>query len=141
MKFDLTGWKPDDALAAAEQAFSDWYDRRYGLKRDAADGFVKILQDFLKADPSKFRNPGGASVESEDPMGWHDASLTYIPQSTWSQFFPAAEGTKAATALVDIGMLLSGDEGRHKRKAPRTITGRPRLYTLNTERVMAYKGD
>jgi len=138
-KFGLTGWHPSAAFEAAEQAFLDWYDRRYGAKREAADAFVTSLQQFLSANLASLPKVGDAAVAGADPIGWHDPSNVYLPPITWSQIFPGAEGQKAAKALNDMQMLLSGEGGRFMRKAPRALPGRPRLYTVMINRVTAYK--
>lgn len=100
---------------------------------------MKLLQDFLSANLDTFPKPGDLIVEGAETSGWHDAARAYLPAFTWAQLFPEAEGTKAAKALLDIEILVPGDQGRHTRRSPRSIVGRPRLYTLNTERLMAYK--
>jgi hypothetical protein len=38
-------------------------------------------------------------------------------------------------------MLVTGEDGRLTRKAPRAIAGRPRLYTVIIDRVTTYKVD
>ncbi|SIT24644.1 Uncharcterized protein, DUF927 family [Gemmobacter megaterium] len=135
----LTGWTRDEAVDAAELMFLDWYDRRYGAKRDAADAFVSTLQQFLSTKLTSLPKVDDAAVAGVDPIGWCDASRVYLPQMTWSQLFPGADGQKAATALRDMQMLVSGEDGRLTRKAPRAIPGRPRLYTVIIDRVTVYK--
>jgi len=138
-KFGLTGWEPTDARDAAEQAFRDWYDRRYADKRDAADEFVRPLQDFLKAnldalDDLKARR----SVDDATP-GWRDETKVYLKRATWQALYPNVDATRAAKALIEMKLLLKGD-GKHLLcRAPHAIDGRPRLYTVNVDRLMAYK--
>ncbi len=138
-EFRLTGWTEHEAGNAAEKAFLDWYDRRYGTRREAVEGFVKPLQDFLTANLNSLPNSEGPHVAGTDPAGWRDGSRAYLPQTTWTRIFSGVDGTKAAQALLDMEMLLPGEEGRLARKAPRKIPGRPRLFTLNVHRVMAFK--
>lgn len=138
-KFGLTGWGHGEAENVAEQAFNDWYDRRYGAKREAVESFVKPLQDFFTANLNGLPDLKTPLAKGEDPEGWRDATHAYLPTITWSKLFPGASSTFAAKALLDMQMLMPGEEGRNTRKAPRAIPGRPRLYTLNTERVMAFK--
>jgi len=137
--FGLTGWDQHDARTAAEQAFIDWYDRRYSVKREAVSSFAIPLQRFLAANLNLLVMTDGALAPDDDPAGWRDASRAYLPSSTWSRLFPGADGTRAAKALLDLQMLSPGDGGRLTRKAPRSIPGRPRLYTVNVDRVMAYR--
>lgn len=139
--FGLTGWGDQEALAAAEQAFLDWYDRRYSAKRDALDCCVKSLQKFLTVSLSALPEIGKQHVVGAKSFGWRDASRVYLPSDTWAILFPASEGARAAKALLDMQMLVPGEDGRYMRKAPRTIPGRPRLYTLNTERVQTYRSE
>lgn len=139
--FGLTGWDQHGAKTAAEQAFIDWYDRRYSVKREAVSSFAIPLQRFLAANLNQLVMTGGTLAPGDNPAGWRDASRAYLPQNTWSRLFPGIEGTSAAKALLDLQMLSPGDGGRPTRKAPRplSIPGRPRLYTVNVDRVMAYR--
>lgn len=139
--FGLTGWNKNEAEAAAELMFLDWYDRRYGAKRDAVDAFVTTLQQFLSTKLTSLPKVGDTAVAGVDPIGWRDTTRVYLPQMTWSRLFPDADGQKAATALRDMQMLVTGEDGRLTRKAPRAIAGRPRLYTVIIDRVTAYKVD
>jgi len=138
-KFGLTGWDQAAARDAAEQAFRDWYDRRYADKRDAVDEFVRPLQDFLKAnldvlDDLKARR----SVDDATP-GWRDETKVYLKPATWQALYPNNDGTRAAKALIEMKLLLKGDGKHLMRRAPQAISGRPRLYTVNIDHVMAYK--
>lgn len=138
-KFGLTGWSEGEATAAAEQAFLDWYDRRYGAKREAVESYVKPLQDFLAANMNSLPDLSGPHLAGVQPIAWSDAQRAYLPKMTWESVFSNLDATKAAKALLDMDMLLPGEEGRFARKAPRSIEGRPRLYTVNVERVMSFK--
>lgn len=138
-KFGLTGWEDREAENAAEQAFLDWYDRRYGVRREAVESFVKPLQEFLSANLNGLPKVDGPHVAGDEPAGWIDASRAYLAQITWGAIFAGVDGTNAAKALLNMDMLIPGEEGRSMRKAPRKIPGRPRLYTLNIDRVMAFK--
>jgi len=53
--------------------------------------------------------------------------------------FPGGSATSAAKALLDMQMLLPGEEGRFTRRFSRAVPGRPRLYGINVDRVMVYK--
>jgi len=135
----LTGWEKGEAAQVAKQAFIDWYDRRYGAKREAAGASVKTLQDFLAANSGALVSPGpqaGGVV-----LGWRSGGHVYLPSSTWTKIYPGEEGAKAAKALLDMQLLLPGENGRNTRKAPRTIPNRPRVYTVNADRVAAYKAE
>ncbi|WP_157851844.1 DUF927 domain-containing protein [Rhodobacter capsulatus] len=138
-KWDLTGWEEKDAIEAARTAFLDWYERRFGEKRDAADTVVTCLKSFLDDELAKLhhlRTTGSALAPIE---GWRDDTRAYLPPETWSKIYPGIEGSEAAKALLDMHLLVPGDNGRPMRKSPRAIPGRPRLYTVNLERVDAYK--
>lgn len=137
--FDLTGWQQHAALQAAEAAFLDWYDRRYGSKREAVETYVKALQGFLTSNLAAMPDVAGPHNPPTNPAGWKNATQIFLTSETWSKIFPANDNIKAGKALLDMDMLIAGEEGRLTRKAPRTIPGRPRLYTVNIIRVMAYK--
>lgn len=137
----LTGWGRHEAVFAARQAFLDWYGRRYGAKREVVEAFVKPLKDFLAANLNALPDLSAAQPAPVAPFGWRDATRAYLPPQTWSTIFTGLDGTRAARALIDMQLLLPGEDGRLMREAPRAIPGRPRLYTVNTARVMAYKPD
>ncbi|NYS26395.1 DUF927 domain-containing protein [Rhodobacteraceae bacterium 2376] len=137
----LTGWMEHAARDAARQAFLDWYDHRYGTKREAVADYVTPLKDFLTANLNALPDPSVAQSASVTPLGWCDATHAYLPVQTWSSIFAGADGTKAARALIDMQLMQPGEKGRLMRKAPRAIPGRPRLYTVNIARVRAYKPD
>lgn len=103
-KFGLTGWGDGEAENAAEQAFNDWYDRRYGAKREAVESFVKPLQDFLAANLNGLPDLKSLPAKGYDPEGWRDATRAYLPTMTWSKLFPGANSNVAAKALADMQM-------------------------------------
>jgi putative DNA primase/helicase len=115
--------------------------RRYSTKRDAAGCYVKSLQNFLTQHLGALAEAGKPNATVSNPVGWKDNSKVYLPSNIWSSIFPATEGTSAAKALLDMQLLLPGEDGRHTRKAPRSIPGRPRLFTLNIDRVQTCKAD
>lgn len=135
----LTGWGETDAVDAAHAAFIDWYERRFGDKRDAVDSVAKRLKAFLDAELSSLQHLNALQVSDTDVQGWRDDTRAYLTAATWSKLYPDAEGATAAKALLDMQMLVPGDGGRLMRKAPRGVPSRPRLYTLNLERIDAYK--
>lgn len=140
-ELELTGWSSNEASTVAEQAFADWYDRRYAEKRDSVDRCIKPLQQFFTANLNHLVKVEDAKTESAEQVGWRDHTHALLPQHTWSQLFPGADGTTAAKALLELQMLSPGEAGRLMRKAPRTIPERPRLYAVNVGRVMAYRRD
>lgn len=140
-ELQLTGWSPTEASTVAEQAFADWYDRRYAEKRDSVDRCIKPLQQFFAANLNTLVKVEDAKTESAEQVGWRDESHALLPQHTWSELFPGADGTSAAKALLDLQMLSPGETGRLMRKSPRSIPDRPRVYAVNFGRVMAYRPD
>ncbi|MFO1202487.1 MAG: hypothetical protein U1E58_07595 [Tabrizicola sp.] len=140
--FGLTGWPQNEAFNAAELAFLEWHDRRYSIKREAANDYIKLLQDFLSANLHLFPTIGvqSTSTGGPDPVGWKDNIRIYLPAETWSKLFPGTAGTAAAKALLDLNLLVLGDEaGRLMRKGPRALPGRKRVYTLTTDRLISYR--
>ena len=135
----LTGWSETDAVDAAHAAFVDWYERRLGDKRDAVDSVAKRLKAFLDAELSSLQHLNAPQVFDADVQGWRDDTRVYLTAATWSKLYPDAEGATAAKALLDMQMLVPGDGSHLMRRAPRSVSGRPRLYTLNLERIDAYK--
>jgi putative DNA primase/helicase len=141
-RFGLTGWGENEALEAAERAFVDWYDRRYGERRDAVETFVETLRDYFSKSLTSLPMVTGPHVSGVTPDGWRDASRVYLTPEAWARIFPGADGTAAAKAFHDMEMLLAGETGRLTRKAPRAIPGkRQRLYTLNIDRVNEFSAD
>ncbi len=141
-QFGLTGWDRTAAHDAAAQAFRDWYDCRYGDKREAVDAVVTPLQNFLAANINALVD---ASVPSTGatPIGWRDATYAYLPSQTWVSIFPGIDATKAAKSLVEMQLLKTAEGNRVMCKAPRALKleGRPRLYKVNIARTAAYKPD
>lgn len=138
----LTGWDKSAARDAAKLAFFDWYDRRYGAKREAVNEYVKLLQRFLTDNLGQLNDLTRNQPDPSAPLGWRDATRAYLPQQVWSTIFVGVEGSKAAKALVEMQMLLP-EAGRILRKAPRTIglSPRPRLYAVRIDTVTAYKAE
>ncbi|PYF10389.1 uncharacterized protein (DUF927 family) [Rhodobacter viridis] len=134
----LTGWSDDAAVEAARTAFLDWYERRFGEKREAVDTVVEPLKTFLDNELATLSPLRGDQTES-NLHGWRDDTRAYLTAETWARLYPETEGARAAKALLDMQMLLPGEGGRTMRRASRHIPGRPRLYTLNLERIDAYK--
>ena len=137
----LTGWSTYAARDVARQAFFDWYDSHYGAKREAVADYVTPLKDFFTANLNALTSLPLTQPAPVTPLGWRDATRAWLPPQTWSTIFTGDEGTRAARALIDMQLMLPGEDGRLMRKAPHAIKGRPRLYTIDTARVMAYKPD
>jgi len=140
-RFGLTGWQVNEATNAAEMAFQEWYERKFEAKRDAVDKFVAPLREFLAASKSSLHEVGTPATSCLAPVGWRDATRVYVPIATWATIYPGAEATAAAKALIALGMLFGGEGDRMTRKAPRLIPGRPRLYTINIQKLAAYRSE
>lgn len=138
-RFGLTGWAKNEAMNAAEQAFADWYQRSYATKREAADRFVTPLRNFLSVNWKLLQDLSSTPVAGPAPDGWRDETRVFLPATIWADIFTPREAAAAAKSLADMGMLLEGEEGRLMRKAPRSIPGRPRLYTINLSKIDAYR--
>lgn len=134
-EFGLTGWPQTAAEEAAEAAFLDWYDRLHGDKHDAASEALLRLKGYVAADDAAIFKLGCEGELLGEPEAWRDASRLYILPEVWARIMLGLDEKAVCKALVDIGVLQAGDGGRLMRKAPRTIPGRPRLYTVNMERV------
>lgn len=141
--FGLTGWTKYDAINAAKEAFLDWHDRRQSFGAADANVFVRILKDFMSKELTSLPEVTQASVCPGKPAGWRDARRLYLTVETWSRLFGGGggDGDKAASVLKGLHILLPEDQRRFTRKAPRSIPGRPRLYTLITDRISAFKLD
>ncbi|WP_175610469.1 DUF927 domain-containing protein [Rhodobacter aestuarii] len=116
-EMELTGWGEIDASDAARAAFLDWYERRFGEKRDAADAFVMCLKSFLETEHAHLQEIHAPSLAQGEIKGWYDATRAYIPTETWCALFPGDAGEKAANALRDMAILLPGDGGRLRRRS------------------------
>ncbi|OOY19589.1 hypothetical protein BMI86_13185 [Thioclava sp. DLFJ5-1] len=134
----LTGWAQGDATSASTRAFLDWYDRRFVDVLEDGAGYVKALQKYLTASLTTLPLVDGAH-SGVAPEGWRDMTKAYLTSQTWTQLFPAEAGALAAKRMVELHLLVPGEEGRLQRKAPRAIPGRPRLYTVDVSRVMSFK--
>ena len=139
--FDLTGWDQREAMQAAEQAFLDWYDWRFGARHEAVADYVTSLNAFLADRASDLVKTGAPNPNEADPVGWSDHCRIYLSPETWGALFGGAEGNKAAKALRDMQILIPGDGDHLARKSPRSIPGRPRLYTLDRARLLNFRKD
>ncbi|WP_054005038.1 DUF927 domain-containing protein [Cypionkella psychrotolerans] len=135
--FKLTGWDEGDAHKFATAAFLDWHDRIHGAKHEGLANVIVPIQQFLTAKLDTLPEVG--TLVSSDPIGWKDASRVFLTADCWHQIYPGSTAATAATALMKMSLLLLGEDGRHMKKAPRAIPGRPRLYTLKIADVMRYK--
>ncbi|WP_417589143.1 DUF927 domain-containing protein [Pararhodobacter oceanensis] len=140
-EFSLTGWAPRDALAAAKEAFLDWYDRRHSAQHDTANRYVKALKDYINAHGGNIHDLADQHTANPQVLGWKDAARIYLPDDTWNAIFPAPERTKAASSLRDVQILVAAEKGRLKVKAPRAIPDRPRVYALSIEALNGYSTD
>lgn len=138
-KWGLTSWDASEAVSAAKEAFVDWFERRYTDRFEDGVEFVKPLSAFLAANLSTFIDLEGGGPIREDARGWFDADRIYLPPATWATIFPGVDATAAAKSLLDMGALLSDGGTRFTRRSPRSIPGRPRLYTVMAERLTALK--
>lgn len=136
-KWDLTGWGSDEAIRAAEEAFHDWHQRRYSDKFESGEEFARPLQTFVASNLNSFVDLNGSGPIDETAPGWYDETRVYLSPTTWTSLFPGVEATKAAKALLDVGVLVSDGGGRLTRRAPRSIERRPRLYTVMSNRLKA----
>jgi len=136
-KWDLTGWGSDEAIRAAEEAFLDWHQRRYSDKFESGAEFAQPLQKFVASNLNTFIDLNGSGHIDETALGWFDETRVYLSPTTWMSLFPGVEATKAAKALLEMGVLVSDGGGRLTRRAPRSIEGRPRLYTVMSNRLKA----
>lgn len=139
-KFGLTGWDVPEAGAAAKEAFLDWYDRRYAGENEVLAPSVKTLHRFMANELVGLPLVAGPHVTGDEPKGWRDATLLYLTPMTWAAIFPGDDGLKVAKALREV-QLLRPEGDRLMRKAPRSIPGRPRLYTLDIHRIQEFKAD
>lgn len=134
---NLTGWVPGEAVAAASTVFLDWQDRRFGQKLENVEGAIKQLKAFLSANEAHLQDTSADPIAKADAgvPGWKDASHFYLLHDTWVQMFSPEQQAQAAKALRDMEILIVGDNNRLTRKAPRSIPGRPRVYTLRRDRL------
>lgn len=139
----LTGWSTTAAHDAAKDAFFAWYEHRYDAKREALDGFVQPLQNYLAANLNALADASAPQSGGDAQVGWRDANYAYLPKQTWMKIFPGLDTTAAAKALIEMQLLKSGEGNRTMCKAPRCLNlpGRPRLYKVHIDRVTAYKPD
>ncbi|MCL7464868.1 hypothetical protein [Phaeovulum sp. NW3] len=135
--FGLTGWNKGDALSAAKDGFHDWYDRRYGGLHEELAASVAALKQFMDTHLTGLPMVAGPHGGGE-PKGWRDTKFLYLTPKTWVEIFHGADSSKVAHALREAQMLRP-EGNRPLRKAPRAIPGRPRLSTLDIERVQAFK--
>lgn len=134
----LTGWEKGSARAASMQAFREWHDRQFGERIDRVKRFIQPMQVFLSTRLHELSNVG-TGAPATISLGWTDKTHAYLTPDTWFSIYPGPHAKEAASAMLDLQMLLAGDGGRATKKAPRAVPDRPRLYTVNIERVLTFR--
>lgn len=134
---NLTGWVSGEVQAAAIHAFRDWHDRHFGERIDRVKHFIQPMQVFLLTRLHELAEIGKVVSPVVRP-GWTDGTHAYLTTDTWCSIYPGTHAKDAASAMLDLQLLLAGDGGRATRKAPRAVPDRPRLYTVDIKRVLAF---
>jgi hypothetical protein len=134
----LTGWEKGSAKASSLLAFRDWHDRQFGERIDRVKHFIQPMQVFLSTRLHEL-SAVGTGATGPVSLGWTDKTHAYLTTDTWFSMYPGPHAKEAASAMLDLQMLLAGDGGRATRRAPRSVPDRPRLYTVDIRRVLAFE--
>jgi len=143
----LTGWTTGEALNAAALAFDAWHEAKSSSRIDVETAYLEPLRRFIAANTNGIVNlgkggTGGTSgtnglTVTGTPVGWRDDSFVYLTSESWQTVFPGIGGNEAARALIDAGVMLKGDGNHNARRAPTSVPGRPRLFTVRVDKLLA----
>lgn len=136
-QFGITGWSKGEASEAVMEALRLWLDGRGGSGPSEAREAIRRTRDFIcRHGASRFERLGedglilGQIVH--DRAGWMDKEYFYITPDVWAEDVHAgADPKRAAQYLRDADLLVAEAPTRLKRKAPRSVPSRPRVYWIS----------
>lgn len=129
----LTGWRVGAAREAALEVLGLWLEGRGGVGPAEAREAVARCRDFLtRHGPARFElvEPGVAAAPVRDRAGWRDQQFFYVSDGAWAEMHAGNDAARAARHVADARFLELEKPTRLKRRAPRGVPGRPRLYTV-----------
>lgn len=137
----LTGWPEGAAQEAALEVLGLWLDGRGGGGAAEARDAVARVRAFLAAHGSaRFEPLIGDGTEKAEPSrpvvnraGWSAGGLFYVSTDAWREMHAGADPKRAAKLLAKAGFLEMDADGRHTKKLPRSVAGRPRAYAVKAE--------
>ena len=138
----LTGWKPNDALWAADTCFRSWVDNRGGTGARDIEGGVRAVRAFIQIHDARFRSlneaPSGDESGERRPVmnqaGWKGETpkIFYIfPQVFETEILAGFDHRAIAKELIARECLVPG-EGKNLTRKKRIpgLTVPPRFYTI-----------
>lgn len=140
-EFGLTGWPVGTAEAAAHQMFDHWINSRGGREpAEKRDAIIRVRAFITAHGPSRFQQTDGANLGQpvRDRAGYVGDGVYWFTEDAWKQIHAGSDPTQAARYLKEANYLLPGDGKHHKRRAPKGIPRRPRLYAVS-EDIVAYE--
>ena len=129
----LTGWAPGAAINAALDLLGEWIDGRGGSGAAEAREALERVRAFLVAHGDARFQPVTKADDYRvvnNRAGWRDGTTFYIATDTWKEIHKGTDPTRAAHHLRDAGVLVPGDGKNLAKRAPHSIDGRPRVYTV-----------
>lgn len=129
----LTGWVPGAAIDSTLDLLGGWINGRGGNGSGEARDAVERVRAFLVAHGDARFEPVTKANDHRPVInraGWRDGAIFYIATDAWKEIHKGADPTRAAHYLHDAGFLEPGEGKNLAQKAPRSIEGRPRVYTV-----------
>ncbi|PQO24830.1 hypothetical protein C2I36_00430 [Rhodobacteraceae bacterium WD3A24] len=150
--FGLTGWPEGAAHEAALDLLHSWIEGSDHAAQSEVRKSVERTVRFLKGhadthfawykpeDKARYK-PEDEASEALDIAGWRDRDTFLFRAEAWKEAHDGHDATEAARHLKDAGYLIAGDGNNIRRKAPRLIPGRPRVYTVRASILEAADTD
>jgi putative DNA primase/helicase len=133
--FGLTGWKKGEGLTAAALAMDQWLERFVEPAVVRGEGYLDRLRNYLNGHPGDISDLSSADSAASSTTVLREGEIHYFPSEVWQHLFPNDEGRIAAQSLRDAGVLVPGDGNNLMKRAPRSITNRPRFYVVRIRSV------
>jgi len=132
----ITGWTPGAATEAALDVLGGWIDGRGGSGPAEAREAVERVRAFLVAHGDARFEPVTRSNDHRlviNRAGWREGANFYIAADSWKEIHKGADPSRAARYLNDAGFLELGEGKNLAIKMPRSIEGRPRVYSVHAD--------
>lgn len=132
-KFGLTGWRPKEAMSAANHVFLDWFEARDGTTNSELATAAQRTRDYVSKHLHNFQ-----TIDTNDhrPVdGWRDQRWLYIRPECWCSIH-GDNDPKEMARLHAQGGLLKTQSGGYQFRMGRKVPGRPRVYAIDTSKLL-----
>ncbi|MCA1776574.1 MAG: DUF927 domain-containing protein [Loktanella sp.] len=133
-KFNLTGWEPGAAKAAARELFLEWFEAREGTTNQEIATAVQRTKSYVSKHLDRFQT---IDTTDHDPVdGWRNKDWLYIRPDRWRVIHGEEDPIEMARLHADGGLLKTQNGGGLQFKMGRNIPGRPRVYAIHASKIL-----